>query len=132
MKSLVAFISLILLVLFVFEKSGALTSVSYTVREGVIKVQRTRLEWHPEKLMPFFRNTVATLKITYLRLTQKKTRGESEKKGKLHGPQQILVLTNGGILRGHVARETEEGIFFETEDGELFFRKDEIGSLKGE
>ena len=55
MKGLVIFISILLLSLLILEKSGALHAGSYTVVEGTIRVEKTRVEWHPEKISPYLK-----------------------------------------------------------------------------
>ena len=55
MKGLIIIISCVLLVFLILEKSGALVTVSYKTREGVIQVEHTRWEWHPEKIAPYLK-----------------------------------------------------------------------------
>jgi len=130
MKGLVIFISIVLLILLVLEKSGALITSTYTEREGVINVEKTRLGWHPEKLSPYF-NTISQKTKKLLRLLLgKKNSHKEKKKEKVKELDQQLILKNGAVLTGKVIEKSEKGILFKTAEGQIFFRSDEIASLK--
>ena len=53
---LILFISILLLALLVLEKSGALYTSSGIVKEGAIQVEKTKVEWHPEKIPGYLKN----------------------------------------------------------------------------
>lgn len=55
MKAIILWISLILLVYAVLEKSGTLRLLPVKTKEGTIEVEKTRLEWHPERLVPYLK-----------------------------------------------------------------------------
>ena len=130
MKGLVIFISFVLLILLVLEKSGALITSTYTEREGIINVEKTRLEWHPEKLSPYFNTLPQKTKKILRFLLGKKSSHKEKKKVKAKEWDQQLVLKNGAVLAGKVVEKNEKGILFQTAEGQIFFRSDEITSLK--
>ena len=132
MKATIIFMSCILLLLLVFEKSGAFVTVSYQAIEGGIKVDKTRWEWHPERIFPylhtFFQKKSGPLSKKQA-LPSKKIRNKGAKQEK---PPYRLSLKNGAVLKGNVLREDEEGVLFQLEDGEIYFQRTEISSLEKE
>ncbi|MBI4436908.1 MAG: hypothetical protein HY590_05835 [Candidatus Omnitrophica bacterium] len=130
MKLLVIFVSVVLLVLLVLERSEVLTTSTYTEREGIIQVEKTRLEWHPEKLSPYLKKLPQKAKKVLRLMLGIKSAPKEKKKAKVKGPAQQLILKNGAMLTGKVVEKNDKGILFQTEEGQIFFRSDEIASLK--
>ena len=125
MRGILIFLSSLFLIFWILEKSGTLAMVPYTTREGTIQVQKSRIEWHPEKIPLFFQKLFPK---TGSGLSRTRSEGSSKTK-KAKGPFQKLILKNGALLQGKVTQKTDEGIVFETEEGKIFFRQDEVASL---
>ena len=127
MRTVIVVASCIILLFFLLEKSGALLAVHYTVLEGPIKIAKTRWEWHPEKLTSFLKRLPQKWHNRFLK------KGTSiTAKAKPQKPTHRLVLKNGTLLRGNVVLNSEKGVLFYSEGGEVFFDRDEISSLETE
>ena len=129
MRGLIIFISAVLLVSLVIGKSGVIRVVPYTAMEGPLKVEKTRIEWHFEKL-----NFVKALTQRRSKFSPAKAKSLfpqiKKKKKPTRKLTHRLVLTNGAILEGSVVQTNAKGVLFGIEDGEIFFRHDEITSLE--
>ena len=127
MKSFILILSCIILVVILFDKSGAFIVGSKNVRDGAVNVEKTSWEWHPEKIGPY-------LKVLYSKWANrffKPTVSVSTKKPKkTHTPLDRLILKNGTVLLGNVIRKDENGILFRSEEGDIFFGHDEILSIE--
>ncbi len=128
MKSFIVILSCIILVFIVLEKSGAFVVGSAMTKNGVIKVEKTTWEWHPEKIEPY-------LKESYYQWVGRffKTTVSPLKKAKhLEKPTHRLVLQNGTVILGSVVRKDANGVLFRSEGGEVFFNHTEILSIETE
>ncbi len=132
MRGLVVLISSILLLFFLLDKSGAFRMVPYNVREGTYTVEKTRPEWHPERIQPY-------LKRLYLEWVEQPIQkgiaffNKDTPFGKTSGKtSHRLVLKDGLVLKGQLISRDEKGILFESDGGRIFFEHDEIISLEKE
>lgn len=121
MRGLLIFISCVLLLYFVVEKSGVIRLVPYAAKEGPLQVEKTRLEWHPEKLSLFWKELFQKRRA----FSPKKTSTSKKEK-----PTHRLHLKNGAVLTGNIVEQNQEGIVFRSEGVDIFFHKNEISSLE--
>jgi len=132
MRGLIIVISCIILVFVVLDKSGAFRVTSYTVTERTLKVEKTRFEWHPEKLTFYFKTFSKKWRERFFKKGSSSPEVRKvKKKGERAAPSR-LVLKSGAILKGRVIQKNKEGVLFESEGGEVFFSRDEIVLLETE
>ena len=126
MKGLVIVISCVILVFLALDKSGAFRITTYTVTEGTLKIDKTRFEWHPEKLTVYLKTFSKKWREPLL-----KEESNSQKVKKTEKPiPSRLILKNGVVLKGYVIQKSEQGVLFQSEGGEVFFNRNEIASLE--
>ena len=127
MKSFIIILSCIILLVILFDKSGAFLVGSKIVRDGAVNIEKTSWEWHPEKIGPY-------LEVFYSKWANrffKPVVSVSTKKAKkTHKPVDRLILKNGTALLGNVIRKDENGILFRSDEGDIFFGHDEILSIE--
>lgn len=126
MKGFLVILSCIILVFIVLERSGAFFVGSKMALEGGVKVEKTIWEWHPEKVGPYLKS----VSDKWLGPFFKPAPTAPQKKRKIQKATHRLLLKNGTAISGGVVRQDQQGILFRSEEGEIFFHRDEILSVE--
>ena len=133
MKTLFFIATLALLICWVLQESKTFEPVLYTERiGGVVPVQKTRLGWHPERLVPFVKKYPERigwfLKRERDRLRQA---GTSSQDQSTVAPRKDFVpirLKNGTEIMGRIMEEKEGIVWIEIEGGRIAFKREEVVS----
>ena len=133
MKTIFFIITFTLLLFWVLQTSKTFETVSYTERiSGVVPVQKTRLEWHSERFIPFVKKYPEKILWSLKRgLDHLHQRGTSSQDQTTVTPKKGLVpirLKNGTEIMGRIVEEKQGVVWVEIEGGRIAFKREEIVS----
>ena len=131
MKTLFFIATFLVLICWMLQASKTLESVPYMERiGGVVPVQKTRLEWHSERFVPFVKKYPEKIHWSFKRgLDHLRQRGASSQDqsaitpAKNYGP---IRLKNGTEIMGRIVEEKDGIVWVEIEGGKIAFKRQEI------
>ena len=135
MKTAFFVILLVLSLFWSLQTSKTIETISYTERMGgIVPVQKSRFEWHPERFLPFIKKLPEKAHLSFKGGIgrYKRQRAVSPDRSAVSPAKNFapIRLKNGPEILGRIVEEQDGLVWVEMEGGRIAFKKEEIVSSK--